>query len=61
MHMFQVLILQDDQKISFQREREPGGGGLNDLKHLGHMLQSNDPMTIDCNKRRAIFISTILF
>ena len=28
---------------------------LNDLKHLGHVLQS-DSMTIDCNKKRAIFI-----
>ena len=40
-----------------------GGGGvvLNDLKHLGHMLQSNDSMTIECNTRRAISFSTILF
>ena len=29
---------------------------VNDLKHLGNVLQSDNSMTIDCNKKRAIFI-----
>ena len=32
---------------------------VNDLKHFGNVLQSDDSMTIDCNKKRAIFISKI--
>ena len=32
---------------------------VNDLKHLGNVLQSDNSMTIDCNKKRAIFISKI--
>ena len=28
-----------------------------DLKHLGNVLQSDNSMTIDCNKQQAIFIS----
>ena len=30
---------------------------VNDLKHLGNVLQSDNSMPIDCNKKRAIFIS----
>ena len=30
---------------------------VNDLKHLGNVLQSDNSMTIDCNKKQAIFIS----
>ena len=29
---------------------------VNDLKHLGNVLQSDNSMAIDCNKKRAIFI-----
>jgi len=32
---------------------------VNDLKHLGNVLKSDNSMTIDCNKKRAIFISKI--
>ena len=32
---------------------------VNDLKYLGNVLQSDNQMTIDCNKKRAIFISKI--
>ena len=32
---------------------------VNDLKHLGNVLQSDNSMTIDCNEKRAIFISKI--
>ena len=32
---------------------------VNDLKHLGNVLQSDNSMTIDCNKKRAILISKI--
>ena len=32
---------------------------VNDLKHLGNVLQSDNSMTIDCIKKRAIFISKI--
>ena len=32
---------------------------VNDLKHLGNVLQSDNSMTIDCNKKRDIFISKI--
>jgi len=32
---------------------------VNDLKHLGNVLQSDNSMTIDCNKKRAIFILKI--
>ena len=32
---------------------------VNNLKHLGNVLQSDKSMTIDCNKKRAIFISKI--
>ena len=32
---------------------------VNDLKHLGNVLQSDNSMPIDCNKKRAIFISKI--
>ena len=28
---------------------------VNDLKHLGNVLQSDNSMTIECNKKRAIF------
>ena len=30
---------------------------VNDLKRLGNVLQNDNSMTIDCNKKRAIFIS----
>ena len=33
---------------------------VNDLKHLGNVLQSDNSMTIDCNKKRAIFISKFI-
>ena len=32
---------------------------VNDLKHLGNVLQIDNSLTIDCNKKRAIFISKI--
>ena len=32
---------------------------VNDLKHLGNVLQNDNSMTIDCNKKQAIFISKI--
>ena len=32
---------------------------VNDLKHLGNALKNDNSMTIDCNKKRAIFISKL--
>ena len=32
---------------------------VNDLKHLGNVLQSDNSMIIDCNKKRAIFIAKV--
>ena len=34
---------------------------FNDLKYLGNVLQRGNSMTIDCNKKRAIFITKIHF